>query len=99
MRRACLRLVMGVAGKLLELLAAPGIAEDDLVASSREKRAELAAHQPGTENPDAHGFPSLPVVPLRSDSVSAVDEALQLFRVAGALHGDLGQGAVDVADV
>src|SRR5580700_9668326 len=61
-RRAGLRIAVGGAGELVQLLLAAGIAEDDFMPRPREERAELAAHQSGTENAYTHGSP--PLLPL-----------------------------------
>jgi len=42
------------ARELLQLLLASRIAEDYFVAGPREDRAELTAHQAGTEDADSH---------------------------------------------
>src|SRR4029079_18034031 len=58
-RRAGPRLARGVPCERLELPLAAGVAEHHLMARARQDRSELAAHQPGTENADAHVSPSI----------------------------------------
>src|SRR5207249_2130795 len=56
------RFASSLSSQLLELFVAPGVAENDVMSDSREDRSELTAHQPRTQNTDAHA--ALPRAPF-----------------------------------
>ena len=58
-RRARASIAFRILGKLIQLLHAARIAENHLMPGTREQRPELAAHQPRTENANAHA--ALPI--------------------------------------
>src|SRR5512147_378347 len=52
--RACSRITLCLAGKLVELFSMPGITECHVVAGARENGPELSSHQPRSQDADAH---------------------------------------------
>src|SRR2546426_3155941 len=74
-----------IARELLELLLAVRVAEHHFMPRSRPDRAELAAHEPRTENADAHGLKPRP--------------SFELFRVAFPMYRDLCSGLVDLTKI
>jgi len=80
----------GVPREPIQFLPAVGVAEYDRMAGPREKRAEFAAHQSGTENTDSH---------VALAGRSATGQLRQLFRIAGALDFDLRGGGFDLAEI
>src|SRR2546426_7817569 len=84
-RRARPRFPFRIARELLELLLAVRVAEHHFMPRSRPDRAELAAHEPRTENADAHGLKPRP--------------SFELFRVAFPMYRDLCSGLVDLTKI